>query len=120
MRAAKILALGLIGLAALLSCRRQPKLPDPAQLVADLASSDSEKSGKASLTILGHGDLAVPRLIEMLENPEPKLRARAATTLWGLGANAKAAAPALGKALVDPEVDVRRAAATALGNMGAH
>ncbi len=122
MRGAKILALGLFGLAVLLApaCRRQPKLPDPAQLIADLASSDSEKSGKASLTILGHGELAVPGLIGMLENPEPKLRARAATTLWGLGASAKAAAPALAKALGDDDVDVRRAVASALGNMGAH
>ena len=121
MRHTKLIAVGLVVLGAAVgpACRRQPKPPDVAQLLADLASGDTEKSGKASLTILGHGELAVSGLIQMLENADPKLRARAATTLWGLGANAKAAAAALGKALGDDDVDVRRAAATALGNMGA-
>jgi HEAT repeat protein len=121
MQRSKILALALLGPVSLApACRRQPKPPDVGQLMADLASSDSEKSGKASLTILGNGELAVPGLTEMLENSEPRLRARAATTLWGLGPNAKAAAPALAKTLGDADVDVRRATASALGNMGAH
>ena len=73
--ASALLAPVLLGAA----CRRQPKTPDVAKLIADLSSSDADTSGKASLTILGHGELAVPGLIGMLENPEPKLRARAAT-----------------------------------------
>lgn len=122
MRSVKLLALCLLALGCLLggACRRQPKEPDVGQLLADLASSEQEKSGKASLAILSKGELAVPGLIEMLAGPDAKLRARAATTLWGLGTSARAAAPALAEALKDPDVDVRRAAATALGNMGAH
>lgn len=122
MRSAKPLALCLLALGGLIAaaCGRQPKEPDVTQLLADLASPDQEKSGKASLVILAKGELAVPGLIEMLGNPDAKLRARAATTLWGLGTSARSAAPALAQALRDPELDVRRAAATALGNMGAH
>ena len=113
------LALALaLAFAGSLACRSQPKEPDAAALIADLSSDDAEKSGKASVTILGKGDLAVPGLIEMLGSPDPKLRSRAATTLWGLGGSAKAAVPALAVALKDTDVTVRRPSASALGNMG--
>lgn len=114
-RTAAVLALlSLLGV----GCRQKPAEPDVAELLSDLASGDADRSGKASLAILSKGDLAVPGLIDMLGVADPRLRARAATTLWGLGANAKAAAPALAKALADQDVEVRRAAASALGNMG--
>jgi HEAT repeat protein len=101
------------------ACRSEPKQPDVAQLIADLASSDQDKSGKASVTIVSKGTLAVPGLIEMLGSSDPKLRSRAAATLWGLGPSAAGAVPALAKALGDASVEVRRSAATALGGVGA-
>jgi HEAT repeat protein len=120
MSCVKISARGLIALlgALALCCRQQPKQPDVAQLLADLASSDSEKSGKASLAIVSLGELAVPGLIEMLASPDPKLRVRAATTLWGLGSSARAAVTPLARALADADVEVRRSAAMALGSIG--
>jgi len=102
----------------LASCTQKPKEPDVAQLLADLASADPERSGQANLTIVAKGELAVPGLIEMLGSPDAKLRARAATTLWGLGPDARGALGALTQALRDSDVDVRRAAATALGDIG--
>lgn len=108
-----------VGLALIAACRSQPKEPDVAQLLADLASGDVDKSGKASVTIVSKGSLAVPGLVEMLGNPDPKLRSRAAATLWGLGPSAAGAVGALAKALADPVVEVRRSAATALSGIGA-
>ncbi len=108
-----------LALVLALGCRSQPKQPDVAALIADLSSDDAEKSGRASVTIVSKGELAVAGLVEMLGNPDPKLRSRAATTLWGLGASAQAAVPTLAGALKDADTNVRRSAAAALGNMGA-
>jgi len=120
MSCVKISARGLIALLAalVLCCRQQPRQPNVAQLLADLASSDSEKSGKASLAIVATRELAVPGLVEMLGSPDPKLRARAATTLWALGGSARGAVTALAAALADRDVEVRRSAAMALGSIG--
>jgi HEAT repeat protein len=99
-------------------CRAQPKEPDVAALLLDLKSGDPEKSGKASVTIVTKGALAVPGLVEMLESPDAKQRSRAAATLWGLGPSAAPAALALAKALSDASSEVRRSAATALSGIG--
>jgi len=117
MRRRTILAILAVAIAA--GCRAKPKEPDVAALLADLQSPDADKSGKASLAIVAMGDAAVPGLVEMLGSADPKLRNRAASTLWGLGDKAKAAVPALAKTLGDADAEVRRSAATALGNMGA-
>jgi HEAT repeat protein len=105
-------------LACLPGCRQQPKSPDVTQLLADLAGADEAKSGKASLALIPIGAPAVPGLAAMLQNPEPKLRARAATTLWGMGEKAADAVEALSKALQDADLEVRRSAAMALGAIG--
>jgi len=109
---------GALVVALALCCRQQPRPPDVAQLLADFAGSDSDKSGKASLALISLGEPAVPGLSAMLTNSDARLRARAATTLWGIGAKAGGASDALARALSDADVEVRRSAAMALGAIG--
>ena len=101
------------------TCRGEPKAPDPAALVAQLKSSDATVSGAASLELLRLGEPATPALVELLQDPDPALRALAARTFWGMGARAGGAAvPPLADALADADASVRVGAAMALGNMG--
>ncbi len=104
---------------ALAGCSSKPKEPDVPDLIGDLKSGDEVKRGKANLALMDAGALAVPALIEMLEGPDPVLRARAAGTLYGMGARGGAAAPALAVLLADADTDVRLAGVMALENMGA-
>jgi HEAT repeat protein len=110
--AAVILAIALGG------CRTKPKEPDIPALIADLKSADEEVRGKANLALMEAGEKAAPALIEMVQGPDPPLRARAAATLYGMGGRGKAAVPALAVLLSDPDADNRVAAAMALENMG--
>ena len=107
-------------LAALcVTCRGEPKAPDPAALVAKLKSSDATVSGAASLDLLRLGEPATPALVDLLQDPDPALRALAARTFWGMGARAGGSAvPPLADALGDADVSVRVGAAMALDNMG--
>lgn len=102
---------------ALLACSK-PKPPDPVALVENLKSPDETVSGAASLELIRLGEPGVPALIELLRAPDPRHRALAARTFWGMGARAAAAATALGEALADPDTSVRVGAAMALENMG--
>jgi HEAT repeat protein len=99
-------------------CRGKPEGPDLAALVADLKSSDPAVSGKANLTLIRIGEPAAPAVVELLKSEDAQLRARAATTLWGMGSKGKAGVPALAAALTDPDLDVRLASAMALENIG--
>ena len=100
------------------ACRRQEPRPDPVRLVADLKSPDPAKSGRARLQIITLGEPAVPALAEMLRSGEPRERVLAATTLWGMGPRARAAAGDLGVSLADPDPELRVAASMALESMG--
>src|SRR5215471_9302105 len=60
---------------------------------------------------------AVPDLITALKDKDDQVRARAAESLWSIGAKAKEAIPALTFALKDKKTDVRLSAAGALGEM---
>jgi HEAT repeat protein len=100
------------------ACRGKPKEPDIPALIADLKGADEEKRGKANLALMEAGDKAAPALIELVQGPEPALRARAAATLYGMGGRGKAAVPALAVLLSDPDTENRIAAAMALENMG--
>jgi HEAT repeat protein len=100
------------------ACRRQEPTPDPVRLVADLKGPDPAKSGQARLQIITLGEPAVPALAEMLRNGQPRERVLAATTLWGMGARARAAAGDLGASLADPDPELRVAASMALEGMG--
>lgn len=114
----RLLLAGLLAAASLpAACRSQEQAPDIAALIADLTSTDPERSGRANLALVGLGEPAVPALVETLRSQEPRLRATAATTLWGMGPKARAAVPALAAALSDQDHEVRVAAAMALENM---
>ena len=86
--------------------------------VADLRGGDPQKSGRANLELIRIGEPAVPALIEMLQSGDNRLRALAASTLWGMGGKGRAAAPSLAETLADPDPSMRTAAAMALENMG--
>lgn len=102
---------------ALSSCSKAAA-PDPAALVQKLKSSDATVSGAASLEIINLGEPAVPALVSLLQDPDPRFRALAARTFWGMGKKAREGVPALAAALADPETEVRQAVAMALENMG--
>jgi HEAT repeat protein len=109
-----VTALPFLGLPA---CSK-PKPPDPVALVEKLKSADETVSGPASLELIRLGEPAVPALLDLLRDPEPRHRALAARTFWGMGAKAGGAAAALGDALADGDASVRVGAAMALENMG--
>ncbi len=108
----------LLAFMLLSACATQEKQPNIGGLVADLQGGDPEKVGRANLELIRIGEPAVPALIDMLRSGDPKLRAAAASTLWGMGAKGRAAAPFLAEALADPDPALRTAAAMALENMG--
>ena len=108
----------LLAFVLLSACATQEKPPNVAGLVADLRGADPQKSGRANLELIRIGEPAVPALIEMLQSGDNRLRALAASTLWGMGAKGRAAAPFLAEALADPDPSMRTAAAMALENMG--
>jgi HEAT repeat protein len=117
MRMAIALLASLV-LAALSSCSRPQPGPDIVRLMADLKSPQPEKSGKARLEIITLGEPVVPALAAMLRTGEPRERVLAATTLWGIGPRARAAAGDLAASLAEPDMELRVAAAMALEAMG--
>lgn len=109
----------VLAFAALLgACRKEPPPPDSAKALADLRSEDAQRGGKAVLAIVEFGDRAVPGLIEMLTDWDPRVRTRAASALWLLERKSCPAVPGLTGLLDDPEVGVRRGVAMALSNVG--
>jgi HEAT repeat protein len=113
----RLAAAALLPVVVVAGCSK-PKPPDPVALVDKLKSTDEAVSGAASLELIRLGEPGVPALVELLRDPEPRHRAIAARTFWGMGARGGAAAPALGEALADADASVRVAAAMALENMG--
>jgi len=113
-----VLSLLAVLLVALAACRETEKAPDPKQLLADLRSTDPQKSGRARLLLITLGEPVVPALAELLRSGTPEERMAAANTLWGMGARAQAAVPDLALALADPDPRLRGAAAMALESMG--
>jgi HEAT repeat protein len=100
------------------ACGRGSKGPDVAALLSQLDSPDADTRGKASLAIVRLGEPAVPGLVEMLKSEDPRRRATAASTLFGMGPKARAAVPALAEALSDPDSEMRVSAAMALESVG--
>src|SRR5262245_8314842 len=116
------LFLAFPALALLAACQAKQAAPDitaqiPAR-VAELQSADEQVSGQANLTLIRIGEPAVPAVVELLRHDDARIRARAATTLWGMGSKAKAAVPALASTLADEHMEVRVASAMALENIG--
>jgi HEAT repeat protein len=99
-------------------CTRKPAGPDIGGLVEQLKGTDEARRGRAATELITIGEPAVPALVELLRDPDPRYRRAAASTLWGLGLKGKAAVPQLADALSDPDPEVRGAAALALHAMG--
>jgi HEAT repeat protein len=112
------LALLLSILTVGVACRSREVPPNVSNLMADLQGADAERRGRASLELIRMGEPAAPLLAGLLASEDPELRARAATTLWGMGEKGRAAVPALAAALSDPDPELRISVAMALGNMG--
>ncbi|MBI3462724.1 MAG: HEAT repeat domain-containing protein [Planctomycetes bacterium] len=84
-------------------------------LVKSLHSDSSSEVRSAAADALGRlGPLAVPELVEGLEDENSDVRRAAADALGGIGHVAQAAAPALVKLMKDPDRIVREQAAKAL------
>jgi HEAT repeat protein len=114
----RYVALAVLAL-ALGGCKKAPPPPpDPAKALADLRSGDDAQASKAVLSVMEFGDQAVPGLIELLTDWDPRFRVRAASALWLLGAKSCPAVPGLTALLDDPEVEVRRTVAMALTSVG--
>ena len=64
------------------------------------------------------GSAAVPQLVQLLRNPDPRIRAAASRVLARIGPEAVGAVPDLIELLEDEQQQVRRAAARALGQIG--
>src|SRR5262249_35066449 len=60
------------------------------------------------------GQRLLPTLVEALEDSDANVRAEAASTLGGVGPEAKVVLPALTRALKDPQENVQNAAAQAI------
>jgi HEAT repeat protein len=103
---------------ALPACGKKETPPDPNRLIADLRSPEREKSGQARLELIRMGEPAVPALATMLRTGTPDEKTAAATTLWGMGARAKAAVADLAAALEDADPGLRVTAAMALESIG--
>ena len=116
MRRSRRTAIALLAL--LPACSKPATGPDIPALVRDLQSPDRTVSGRANLALISIGEPVVPPLVELLGDPDPRLRRVAANTLWGMGPKARAAVPALATALEDDELQLRVMAAMALEGIG--
>src|SRR5262245_18103646 len=101
------------------ACKRAPNVQSPVQgFVVQLKDPNPEVHQKAAVDLMKVGQPAAEAVGALLADPDPALRSRAASVIWGMGAKGAAAAPSLAAALSDPQGDVRIAAAMALENMG--
>jgi hypothetical protein len=107
-------------LAALAGCRTSPAplpLTGQAQIVAIVRSGDGLAWG-AELERLAHGEenaASAAAVGQLLADPAPAVRMRAATTLGAIGPGAVAQAPGLRRLLDDPSAEIRAEGAFALG-----
>ena len=75
-------------------------------------------SGHIQMAVTSIGPAAVPALIQLLQDPNPEVRAHAAVALNWIGPGARDAVPALVRALQDDRRRVRQGAAFALFRIG--
>lgn len=88
------------------------------QLLPALKDSDVGVRGSAMAALARHGSAALPHLAEGLKDPEPSVRAQAATSLGHVQAKPADVLPLLEKALKEENEEVRVAAAAALEPVG--
>ena len=119
MRKATAAVLAVLVAAAFSACRKKPEDRIP-EWIEQLKSPDSAASGSAARELINVGEPAVPALAALLQDPEPRVRRAAASTLWGLGTRMGPAVPALAETLRDADPEVRLSAAMALESAGPH
>lgn len=106
------LALGSMGAAAsnavpaLVTMMKREKVPRPLR-----------ETPVSALALGQIGAAAVPALIPLLQDADPRIRTSAALALGFAGAHAREATPHLVAVLGDPSADVRRAATLSLGTI---
>lgn len=115
----KSLRLALLLAAAVAACKRAPSVQDQiAGFIPQLQDPKPEVHQKAAVELMKIGAPAAEPVAQLLRHEDPQVRSRAASVIWGMGVNGRAAAPNLAALLSDPQGDVRVAAAMALENMG--
>ena len=88
-------------------------------LIPALLDENAETRERAFNNLRGLGaDVAVPALIQALQDKDWQVQAVAAYTLGRFGSEAKSAIPALSKAIKAENADVRFVVAKALGEIG--
>jgi HEAT repeat protein len=102
------------------SCRGKDRSPEIAALVNALRSTDEDTQGKATADLVTIGEPAVPAVLPLLSDPDPRIRRTAATTLWGMEAKGRSAVSQLAEALSDKDASVRASVAMALSAIGPH
>jgi HEAT repeat protein len=90
------------------------------EAVPSLLEALADKENPLAIRLLGtlRAKSAVPKLIKLLEDPDPRRRELAASTLGDIGAAAKEAQLALNKLLADKDRAVSAAAERALRTIG--
>jgi len=86
--------------------------------IESLRDDDEASAQTAESMLVKVGSEAVRPLQQSLEDPNFKVRRRAAETLGRIGPGAKRAAPDLVRRLLDPQFEVQEAAGKALQQMG--
>ena len=119
--AAIVLAAGFCGSATAAGAAAKQAAPNTKPVKVLVAAFSSDNPGErieAALAVAQHGKSAVPAMIELLKNPDWKVRRTACDALAGIGADAADAVAALTKAMSDKNTWVRCGAAEALGRIG--
>jgi len=102
---------------ALGSSRPDPKSVIPA-LVASVRAEPDRRCLAAVRTLGAIGEPAVPSLIDLLKEKDPKIRWMTVSALDQIGSGAKTAVPALIEALHEPDREVRYQIAEAIAKVG--
>src|SRR5271168_5046945 len=98
------------------ACMEPSQLEELVRIKSDQAALEAYVQGRQGYPRIPE---AVPLLIDLLGNINPKVRHWAGEVISEIGEEAKAATPFLITALQDPDDNVCRISAWALGNIGA-
>ncbi len=88
------------------------------RLIQELRQENKEVGSSAAQALGSMGEVAILKLIPLLDDKDTRVRWRAAYTLGRIGKSAKIAIPKLMLMLNDRDENVRSSAAYALGSMG--
>ncbi|MBN2371872.1 MAG: HEAT repeat domain-containing protein [Vicinamibacteria bacterium] len=120
MRAVLLISITTSMALLLSSCVKKDQQLEIAALIKGLRSIDEDTQGKATADLVKIGEPAVPAVLPLLSDPDPRIRRTAATTLWGMEAKGRGAVTQLADALSDEDASVRASVAMALSAIGPH